>query len=135
MVPPYSGRGSCLLRKDLAGVVRTFLGGVVELPNPIDRAYAENFELVVGSRLVDGFGQIIPEVWNKREAVNLEEWIEMDETIQNILIALEKADVSSKADSYLNGPSMQIYPLWYYRKKLIRSVRRYIPEKYDTTVE
>ncbi len=61
--------------------------------------------------------------------------IDEDTKIQQLIERLRNADVSS--GGWSNRQDMPPYrqktfPVWYYRKKIVRRLRRYFPEKYDS---
>jgi len=64
----------------------------------------------------------------------LEEQIAKDSAVQEILAILKQADVVSHA-GYINGSrpvwSKQLSPVWLYGKRMIRLLRRYVPENFD----
>jgi len=67
---------------------------------------------------------------------SLRNQIEWDATIQHLIQSLRKADVSSVDGDVSKEQQFHLkstHPVWYYRKKLLRSLRRYFPENYDAS--
>jgi hypothetical protein len=76
-----------------------------------------------------------PEFEAQRPA--LEERIASDAGLQEVLRALRRADVHrNAAEDTETRPQWRrkLPPLWYHWKKMVRLARRYVPERYDTTV-
>lgn len=64
--------------------------------------------------------------------------IERDSQIQHLIKCLIKADVSSVDLDFSKEKPLYLrrtYPVWYYRKRLFRNLRRYFPEEYDASVK
>jgi hypothetical protein len=68
----------------------------------------------------------------------LQDQIAKDSTIQNLIEVIRMADIS-KVDNDWNTEqklfNKSLYPAWYYQKKLVRTLRRFFPEKYDVSAE
>jgi hypothetical protein len=60
----------------------------------------------------------------------LEDHVANDVTLQAILATLQKADVVC-GTAFPGTRPRRALPLWYYRKRVTRFVRRYVPERYD----
>jgi hypothetical protein len=62
----------------------------------------------------------------------LQEQLAGDHPLQRVLETLSRADVSLFDVNAEGAPDQNArHPLWYYRKRAIRTVRRYFPEKYN----
>jgi hypothetical protein len=71
----------------------------------------------------------------EEDARLFQDQIANDSKIQNLIEILRYVDIS-KVDNWDNEYKPQnksLYPAWYYRKKLIRTLRRFFPEKYDVS--
>jgi hypothetical protein len=68
------------------------------------------------------------------QIASLKERIAADDTVQGILQKLQQADISlhtAGSDDHPPSPLKKPYPLWYYRKRAVRALRRYFPESYE----
>jgi hypothetical protein len=64
----------------------------------------------------------------------LQDQIAKDSTIKDLINVLRMADVSNidnNCNTETESFSKRLFPAWYYRKKIIRTLRRFFPEKYD----
>lgn len=74
--------------------------------------------------------KIYPDEFEKHRG-ELEKQLAQDKKVQHIIQALMQVDVIQKPENMISETkyiSPRFLPFWYYRKNLIRRIRRYIPE-------
>jgi hypothetical protein len=77
-----------------------------------------------------------PDAFEKQRH-EIRERVEQDMQMQDILRQLKKADLMCGTPAPNGGTTVlppTILPSWYYCKKMVRWIRRYIPEAYDNAV-
>jgi len=70
----------------------------------------------------------------EKQRSSIEKRLAGDRNVQRIILALRRADVLRRDEAGIPETDFirpRRMPLWYYRKMVIRSLRRYLPERYD----